>query len=229
MAVFFNFIFFGGALIVLFLNRKKIFSAKKNTNINTTINNRTNKKVDFPSFVDANKKEDISLYYRFQHRKLEIYAEKLKKLRNGKKTSLKDVVWFTLQSLYLENMKKGNFQEIPHIYYEESDFWFQQNKYKEALIAHLKAVYWNSCHPSDESDFFYDDNPRSSFHKPYLSSSSLLGDSGRCILKLNLSKKDFKEMILNLDLENAPFPFSKKDLLPYYMKAYDEVKRSMWK
>lgn len=152
----------------------------------------------------------------------EKYEKELQEIRKTDKIPFNDVVWYRYQQKYREACSKNDFEAIRFIHWEEGSFLFDEKRYKDALSQYLVNMYWNICGVGlildigKEEYFKYFFKPRIDF----------LGNPGRCIEYLNLTKDELEKMVLNMPIEEGfPFPCSIEDLLPYYLKAYDQHKQ----
>lgn len=124
-----------------------------------------------------------------------------------------DRKWAELQERYLKAFSKQRFSAIYYIENERAWLLFSEKKYKGALQFFLRAMFI--------------DVQVSSWHikKGFYKISTfinLLGDCARCIAYLDLTKEQFKDIVLGIPVEKGvDFTFSVKELLPYYLKAFD--------
>ena len=124
-----------------------------------------------------------------------------------------DKKWAELQERYFKAFGEQRFSAIYYIENERARLLFDEKKYKGALQFFLRAMFvdvqvssWHIKKGFCKIDTFI----------------NLLGDCARCVAYLDLTKEQFKDIVLNIPVEKGvDFTFSIKELLPYYLKAFD--------
>lgn len=148
------------------------------------------------------------------------YEKELKKIRKTKNTSFNDVIWYRYEQKTKEAYAKSDLTTIMFLHWDKGTFLFNEKHYKDAFNEYLCFMFWRCCMSGD--NFMQRSLTDKQIECSHLKSSiNFMGNPGRCIEYLDLSEKDLKKMILEIPLEKGLiFPFSIKELTPYYLNAY---------
>lgn len=120
----------------------------------------------------------------------------------------------------------NNYQEIAQHYFDKSVEFHKNKDYGQCLKNYIKSEFLFVCGASR-----YGFTDKDVFNKSHIRPSLLSRYARDAIIKLNLDKKSFKKFISEIEMEEFkdPYPVSLKNLIPEFLKSYDEMKEDFEK
>lgn len=125
-----------------------------------------------------------------------------------------------------------NLIKIEESHWEEGDRLLKEGKYKESFEQYLIFIFWKVCgvvivergkkvtYAFAGDKWYYETIGKYETHVQFY------GNIARCLEYSDISRNELEDMVLTMPIEkDFDFPFTPKELLPYYLKAYDKHKR----
>ena len=120
----------------------------------------------------------------------------------------------------------NNYQEIASSYFNKSVEFHKNKDWEQCLKNYIKSEFLFVCGASK-----YGFTDKDVFKESHIRPSLLSRYARDAIINLNLNKKSFKKFISEIEVEEFkdPYPVSLKNLIPEFLKAYDEMKEDFEK
>ena len=148
-----------------------------------------------------------------------ICEEELKELRHTNSIPPADVFWWKISHDRLKAELSQDIVTLSNVLRRSGSFLISENRYSEALEDLLLYIYYNGILIRYESD---GKTTRVNYMAPEDPWISLCGDVGRCVLELDVSKKQLIETFLSLE-PVIQTGVSLDVFVPNLCKAYDEL------